>query len=172
MPGFQKVNQFTSHQFGSYILNLAKPDKAQLWRFYSVPPLRPSLITTKTAKRVVIFHTHYNFFLQLQRFFQQFYIWTTIFAKIFSEKSFENLCSVRGPLCWAAFYLLQHHQENTLSYPMLAWRARGPVISPVHDDEGRDRDIYQSALQSRIPVQWRPAVLEKNQYIVIVQGKE
>ena len=31
-------------------------------------------------QKVVIFHTHYNFFSQLQRFFQQFYIWTTIFT--------------------------------------------------------------------------------------------
>ena len=37
-------------------------------------------------KKVVIFRTHYNFFSQLQ-FFQQFYIWTTIFPTIFLEKS-------------------------------------------------------------------------------------
>ena len=37
-------------------------------------------------KKVVIVHTHYNFFSQLQRFFQQFYIWAKIFATIFLEK--------------------------------------------------------------------------------------
>ena len=41
----------------------------------------------KTAKKVVIVHSHYNFFSQLQQFFQQFYIWTKIFPKIFLEKS-------------------------------------------------------------------------------------
>ena len=49
--------------------------------------LRPSHTITETTKKDVIFHTHYNFFSQLQRFFQQFYIWTTILPTIFSEKS-------------------------------------------------------------------------------------
>mgnify|MGYP001803357456 CR=1 FL=1 len=31
--------------------------------------IRPSHTTTETAKKVVIVHTHYNFFSQLQRFF-------------------------------------------------------------------------------------------------------
>ena len=39
-----------------------------------------SYTTTDTAKNVVIVHKHYNFFSHLQRFFQQFYIWTTIFT--------------------------------------------------------------------------------------------
>ena len=34
------------------------------------------------CKKVVIVRTHYNFFSQLQRFFQQFHIWTTIFTKV------------------------------------------------------------------------------------------
>ena len=45
--------------------------------------LRPSHTTTEIAKKVVIFHTHYNFSSQLQ----QFCIWTKIFTTIFSEKS-------------------------------------------------------------------------------------
>ena len=47
----------------------------------------PSHTTIETAKKVVIVHTHYNFFSQLQRFFQQFCIRTKIFTTIFSEKS-------------------------------------------------------------------------------------
>ena len=51
-------------------------------------------------KKVVIVHTHYNFFSQLQQFFQQFYIWATSFTTIFRKNRCENLCSVRGPLGW------------------------------------------------------------------------
>lgn len=45
------------------------------------------------------------------------------------------------------------------------------MISPVRDDVGKDRDIYQSALQSHIPVQWRPSVLETQSKIIMVQSK-
>ena len=40
----------------------------------------------RTLHKVVIVHTHFNFFSQLQGF-SQFYIWTTIFPTIFLEKS-------------------------------------------------------------------------------------
>ena len=64
---------------------------------------RPSHTTTETTKNVVIVHTHYNFFAQLQRFFQQFYIWTTIFTAIFFAKIFAVLCvvcnGVKAPYC-------------------------------------------------------------------------
>ena len=59
--------------------------------------------THKTAKNASIFHTHHVFFAQLQRFFQQFYIWTTIFTTIFFAKIFAVLCvvcnGVKAPYC-------------------------------------------------------------------------
>ena len=48
-------------------------------------------------KKLVIVLTHYNFFSQLQQFFQQFYIWTTIFPTTFLEKSLcKSLYCVRA----------------------------------------------------------------------------
>ena len=47
---------------------------------------RPSHTTTETRKKIVIVHTHYNFFSQLQRFSQLFCIWATIFTTFFFEK--------------------------------------------------------------------------------------
>ena len=60
----------------------------------------------KLQKNAVIFHTHYNFFLNCNDFFQQFYIWTTIFTPTFCRKISAALsvacegiyCRTRDPL--------------------------------------------------------------------------
>ena len=72
----------TDFLFSEYRSTTQHNSKYKCRRF----PMRPSHTTTETAKKVVVVHTHYNFFSQLKRFFQQYYIWTTIFTKIFSEK--------------------------------------------------------------------------------------
>ena len=78
---------------------------------------RPSHTTTETAKKVVIVHTHYNFFSQLQQFFQQFYIWTTIFTTIFSEKSlWKSLYCARAlkeqlTKNWTRWHMCRTHSQ-------------------------------------------------------------
>ena len=54
--------------------------------------IKPSHTTHKTAKTAVIFHTHYDFFSQLQQFFQQFYIQATISQRFFGRKILVVLC--------------------------------------------------------------------------------
>ena len=48
-------------------------------------------LTHETAKNADIFHTHYNFFSQLQKFFQQLFlfIWATILRATFLENSLQ-----------------------------------------------------------------------------------
>ena len=48
---------------------------------------------TQNCRKSVIFHTHSKIFLQLQWFFQQLYIWTTIFTMTFLRKIFAVLCA-------------------------------------------------------------------------------
>ena len=67
-----------------------------LYHSYNSHNKGPRTLQLKLQK-VVIVHTHYNFFSQLQRFFILFYIWTTFFTKIFQKNLCENLCSVQGP---------------------------------------------------------------------------
>ena len=52
--------------------------------------LRPSHTTTETTKKVVIVHTHYNFFSQLQRFFNSF-IYDNDFPTDFFRKIFVKI---------------------------------------------------------------------------------
>ena len=57
---------------------------------------RITLATTETANTAVIFHSHYNFFSQLQPFLEQFYNWAKIFTTII--RKIICSCSVQGSL--------------------------------------------------------------------------
>ena len=78
--------------FGSigYLVNLGSPSRypnkftATCW--YCTVPIKALAHYNWNYKKVVIVHTHYNFFSHLQRFFQQFYIWATIFTTVFFGK--------------------------------------------------------------------------------------
>ena len=45
-------------------------------------------------KNAVIFHTHYNFLSQLQRFLSTVFIWATIFTATFFKETFAVSCVV------------------------------------------------------------------------------
>ena len=71
-------------------------------------PYRPSHTTHPTAKNAVIFLTYYQqlFFHNLQRFFQQRYIWATIFKTFFQKNLCSSVCSLIIFVAIAVYYSL------------------------------------------------------------------
>ena len=53
----------------------------------------PRTLHTNTAKNAVIFHTHYNFFLNCKDFFNSF-LYEQLFLRDFFKKIFAVLCVV------------------------------------------------------------------------------
>ena len=61
-------------------------------------PEHKTLAITETANTAVIFHSHYNFFSQLQPFLEQFYNWAKIFTTTIKKNICSCSCSVQGSL--------------------------------------------------------------------------
>ena len=75
-----------------------------------VCPIRPSHTPHETAKNAVIFHAHYNFFSQLQRFFHQFFMSNDFLTDLF-RKIFAVLCVV----CMGLNAYFTVHRAHALS---------------------------------------------------------
>ena len=90
--------------------------------------VRPSHITTETTKKVIIVHTHYNFFSQLQRFFQQFYIWARFSQQFFFGKIVVKIFVVCEGLKLIMQQSLDTNQMNR-SFPLFQNRFEKVLIS-------------------------------------------
>ena len=74
-----------------------------MWSFSIFWNSRSSHTTTETTKKVVIVHTYYNFFSQPQGFFQQFYVWATIFTIFFGKIVVKIVVMCEGLYFWKSW---------------------------------------------------------------------